>query len=213
MAISLWFCRNWGWKYASLAVADDRRNPWRFNNRWKDEKFLTENNEILILYTNITFAIQPISSATNCTLFKNKISLFSVRNFSSFQRLLNLHGFRRSSATARDAYFHPQFLQNQREIAKLISRTEHVPDTTDDGKVILFIKIDIFFRFFSFSCSCLFRRSFFCDCRCYFLFIIYSSLFIIYHFFYILSHLPFIYLSDLYLKASVYWYHYIFNIS
>ena len=67
-------------------------------------------------YTNITFAIRPISSATNCKLFKIKISLFSVRNFSSFQRLLNLHGFRRSSATARDAYFHPQFLQNHGEI-------------------------------------------------------------------------------------------------
>ena len=114
-------------------------------------------SEHLYRYTHITFAIQPISSATNCKLFKIKISLFSVRNFSSFQRLLNLHGFRRSSATARDAYFHPQFLQNQRDIAKLISRTEHVPDTTDDGKVILFIKIDILFRFFSFSFSCLFR--------------------------------------------------------
>ena len=78
-----------------------------------------------------------------------------MRNFSSFQRLLNLHGFRRSSATARDAYFHPKFLQHQREIAKLISRTVHLPDTTDDGKVIVVMKAGILFRF-------LFISFFFC---------------------------------------------------
>ena len=128
-----------------------------------------------------------------------------MRNFSSFQRLLNLHGFRRSSATARDAYFHPQFLQNQRDIAKLISRTEHVPDTTDDGKVILFIKIDILFRFFSFSFF------FFISFIFFFYFIL---LFIIYHLLFFLHCLAFtVYLSFWFISESLRLLIYIFNIS
>ena len=62
--------------------------------------------------------------------------VYLVRNFSSFQRLLNLHGFRRSSATARDAYFHPQFLQNQRDVAKMIIRIIQIPDMTDDNNSV-----------------------------------------------------------------------------
>ena len=48
--------------------------------------------------------------------------VFLVRNFSSFQRLLNLHGFRRSSPSMRDTYFHPLFLESQRDLVKNIVR-------------------------------------------------------------------------------------------
>ena len=64
-----------------------------------------------------------LSSHTHSShpLFLFFLSL-SVKNFSSFQRLLNLHGFRRSSATVRDAYFHPSFLQTERGLVKDIVR-------------------------------------------------------------------------------------------
>jgi HSF-type DNA-binding len=58
---------------------------------------------------------------------------FLVRNFSSFQRLLNLHGFRRSSPSMRDAYFHPLFLESQRDLVKNIVRIALPPSIEGDS--------------------------------------------------------------------------------
>ena len=43
-------------------------------------------------------------------------------NFTSFQRQLNLYGFRRSASYDKGAYYHPQFQQGQRELAESIRR-------------------------------------------------------------------------------------------
>lgn len=51
------------------------------------------------------------------------ISTLSIdNNFTSFQRQLNLYGFRRSASYDKGAYYHPQFQQGQRELAESIRR-------------------------------------------------------------------------------------------
>lgn len=46
----------------------------------------------------------------------------SDNNFTSFQRQLNLYGFRRSASYDKGAYYHPQFQRGQRELAESIRR-------------------------------------------------------------------------------------------
>ena len=85
--------------------------------------------------SNISPTLPLLSSPTLPPSLPPSLPLLStVRNFSSFQRLLNLHGFRRSSSSStRDAYFHPLFLQSQRHLVKDIIRIALPVDTAGEG--------------------------------------------------------------------------------
>eukprot|EP01032_Pedospumella_encystans_P007934 gene7934-9457_t len=65
-----------------------------------------------------SFAIRDMDRFVNLMLPK----YFQHNDITSFQRQLRLYGFRRSASYDKGAYFHPQFKQGQRELAKSILR-------------------------------------------------------------------------------------------
>ena len=64
---------------------------------------------------------------------------FKHSNFTSFQRQLNLYGFRRSRETDKGSYFHPQFQRGQKHLALQIKRLLQGSEVAaGEGEAIVF---------------------------------------------------------------------------